>query len=629
MENKKPQKNKLPKPPLSPITLMIFTFFFLYLLFNMAKNQNGAEKTYIPFPQVIEQVKKGNVSRIKYTQNVKEIEGTYKDNVNPDALSNKFTSRGDLNSEVYQELLKENNIIPEYKKDKEPGTLATLLVNLLPTLIIFGILIWFFRRSASGGMNSMINNVVKVLPDSGKTVKFKDVAGCEEAKENVRETVDFLKNPQKYFKTGAKIPRGIILEGPPGTGKSLLARATAGEAGVPFYHYVGSDFVQMFVGVGAGRVREIFKEARKNAPAIIFIDEIDSIGGKRSNGLGGGHNEQEQTLNALLAEMQGITDNDNHGLIIMAATNRVDMLDPALTRSGRFDRRVTVGLPDVKGREEILKVHMRNKKIDDNIDINLIARTTPGMSGADLENLVNEALIYAVKSQREKANHKDFEMAKDKLILGDELRSKLISEKDKLITAYHEIGHTLVGMHLETADPLNKVSIIPRGRALGITYTAPKEDNPLSYSRKKLTEMISMLMGGRVAEEIKFEEITTGASNDIERATQIAEQMVCDWGMSSLGPQKIKRDPYSHQLLVSDEMKSKIDIQISKIINDAYELARKILTENFKAFEVLSQELLKKEDLTKAEVDTIVAKLDDYPSPENKPKKINLMEIES
>ncbi|MGI9534851.1 MAG: ATP-dependent zinc metalloprotease FtsH, partial [Thermodesulfobacteriota bacterium] len=445
-------------------------------------------------------------------------------------------------------------------------------------------------------------------------ITFKDVAGVDEAKEEVSEIVEFLKDPKKFTKLGGRIPKGILLVGPPGTGKTLLAKAIAGEAGVPFFIISGSDFVEMFVGVGASRVRDLFIQAKKHAPCIIFVDELDAVGRHRGAGLGGGHDEREQTLNQLLVEMDGFEGNE--GIIVMAATNRPDVLDPALLRPGRFDRQVVVPRPDVRGREEILKVHSKDTPINSDVDLSLIARSTPGFSGADLQNLVNESALHAAKTGRDKITMDDFEYAKDKVIMGVERKSMMISEKEKRITAYHEAGHALVAKLTPEADPIHKVTIIPRGMALGVTQQLPIEDK-YTHSRTYLYSTIRVLLGGRAAEEIIFNERTSGAGNDLERVTEIARKMVCEWGMSEvvgpvtfgkadeqifLGKEMSKHAEYSEETAVL------IDQEIKKIVNTSYEKAKKVLEENMDLLHELASILLDKEVVDGKELDEIVIK---------------------
>jgi cell division protease FtsH len=482
--------------------------------------------------------------------------------------------------------------------------------------IIFLVVIWIFfmRQMQTGGNKALSFGKAKAKLVSEKSVKitFADVAGIEEAKAEVQEIIDFLKDPQKFQKLGGKIPKGVLLVGAPGTGKTLLARAIAGEAGVPFFSISGSDFVEMFVGVGASRVRDLFDQAKKNAPCIIFIDEIDAVGRHRGAGLGGGHDEREQTLNQLLVEMDGFE--ANQGVIIIAATNRPDVLDPALLRPGRFDRQVVVPQPDVKGRLEILKVHTRNIPVDENVSLDEIARGTPGFSGADLENLVNEAALLAARKTKTKVERSDFEAAKDKVLMGVERKSMIISEEEKRNTAYHEAGHALVAKLTPGTDPLHKVSIIPRGRALGVTQQLPIDDK-YTYSKDYLLKALTVLLGGRAAEEIALNHMTTGAGNDIERATNLARKMVTEWGMSEkLGPLTfgkkeeqifLGREIAQHKDY-SEKTAVEIDEEVKKIVTEAYYSAKSLLTKNHDLLEVFAKALLEKETMDGTEIDSLI-----------------------
>ncbi|MFV0389228.1 MAG: ATP-dependent zinc metalloprotease FtsH [Pyrinomonadaceae bacterium] len=493
-----------------------------------------------------------------------------------------------------------------------------LALQLLPILIIFGILAFTLRQMQAGGNKALSfgKSKAKLLNNQQKRVTFKDVAGVQEAKEELQEIIEFLKDPQKFQKLGGKIPKGVLMVGPPGTGKTLLAKAVAGEANVPFFSISGSDFVEMFVGVGASRVRDLFDQGKKNAPCIIFIDEIDAVGRHRGAGLGGGHDEREQTLNQLLVEMDGFESND--GVILMASTNRPDVLDPALLRPGRFDRRVMVGRPDIKGREGILKVHTRKIPLDENVDINVIARGTPGFTGADLANLVNEAALNAARFDKKVVSMSDFEISKDKVMMGAERKSMVLSDEEKKLTAYHEAGHTLVGLKVPQADPVHKVSIIPRGMALGVTMQLPEADKH-SHTKEFLTSRIAILMGGRIAEEIFFGDanVTTGASNDIERATELAQAMVCEYGMSELGPLTFgKKDEQiflgreiNQHRDYSEDTAIMIDKEVKKIISDQYNRARNIIEENKDAMIRLSEALLEFETLDGVQIRRTVAGL--------------------
>ncbi len=485
-----------------------------------------------------------------------------------------------------------------------------IFIEFLPWVLGF-FFIWFMFRQVQGSGNKAFSfgkSKAKRYLDTGKKITFADVAGQEEAKYELEEVVEFLKNPQKYIKLGAKIPKGVLLVGMPGTGKTLLAKAIAGEANVAFFHMSGSDFVEMFVGVGASRVRDLFDQGRKNAPCILFIDELDAVGRTRGAGYGGGHDEREQTLNQMLVEMDGFDTKD--GVIILAATNRPDVLDPALLRPGRFDRQVVVDMPDVKEREEILRLHAKKIPVADDVDFKRIARATPGSSGADLANLVNEAALFAARRNKTKVEMEDFEDARDKTLMGIARKSKVIPPKEKRMTAFHEAGHTLLHYYLKNADPLHKVTIIPHGRALGVAFSLPEEE---SYSRSKgwLVDRITIAMGGYAAESIIYQETSTGAQNDIEQATEIARRMVCEWGMSkTLGPIAYgqKEEPIfigkeiSRHKDYSEETAKKIDLEIKEIINDALETAKKILSDNKEKLTLLAETLIKKETLDDSEV---------------------------
>ncbi|HEY8185474.1 MAG TPA: ATP-dependent zinc metalloprotease FtsH [Pyrinomonadaceae bacterium] len=496
------------------------------------------------------------------------------------------------------------------------GYIWPMLITWAPLLFIIGIWVFMLRQMQSGGNKALSfgKSRAKLLNNQQKRVTFKDVAGVEEAKEELQEIIEFLKEPQKFQKLGGRIPKGVLMMGPPGTGKTLLARAIAGEANVPFFSISGSDFVEMFVGVGASRVRDLFEQGKKNAPCIIFIDEIDAVGRHRGAGLGGGHDEREQTLNQLLVEMDGFESND--GVILIASTNRPDVLDPALLRPGRFDRRVVVSRPDVRGREGILKVHTRKIPLGEDVDISVIARGTPGFTGADLANLVNEAALNAARYNKKLVAMGDFELAKDKVLMGAERKSMVISNEEKRVTAYHEAGHTLVGLKVPNADPVHKVTIIPRGMALGVTQQLPEGDRH-NYSEEYLLGQIAILMGGRIAEDTFLGSITTGASNDIERATELARAMVCEYGMSEMGPLTfgkkeeqifLGREIAQHRDF-SEETAIKIDEQVKKIVTAQYERAKKIIEENRDTMVRLAECLLERESLDGVEIRRIVAGL--------------------
>jgi cell division protease FtsH len=513
-----------------------------------------------------------------------------------------------------QKLL-EKNVAITARPEEEKFSWFSIFISWFPLILLVGVWIFFMRQMQSGGGKAMSfgKSRAKLLTEAQGRITFEDVAGVDEAKVELEEIILFLKDPKKFTKLGGRIPKGVLLAGPPGTGKTLLARAVAGEAGVPFFSISGSDFVEMFVGVGASRVRDLFVQGKKSAPCIIFIDEIDAVGRHRGAGLGGGHDEREQTLNQLLVEMDGFESNE--GVILIAATNRPDVLDPALLRPGRFDRQVIVPRPDVKGREAILKVHVKKTPLGSNVDLGVVARGTPGFSGADLSNVVNEAALLAARKEKSQVDMEDLDDAKDKVLMGVERRSMVISEEEKKNTAYHEAGHTLVAKLIPGTDPIHKVSIIPRGLALGVTMQLPIEDKH-SYSRDSLLDRIAVLMGGRAAEEIIFNSKTTGAGNDIERATEIARKMVCEWGMSDkLGPVTfgkkdeqifLGRDMASHKNY-SESTAVEIDGEIRHIVDQSYARVRKLLEENVDILHRLSLELVEKENLSGAEVEAIVS----------------------
>ncbi len=513
--------------------------------------------------------------------------------------------------EIYK-LMQDKGVRYAWKDATGSGWIG-ILFNAVPVLILLGLWIFMMRQMQSGGNKALSfgKSRARLHSSQQKKVTFKDVAGVDEAKEELQEIIEFLREPQKFQKLGGRIPKGVLLIGPPGTGKTLLARAIAGEANVPFFSISGSDFVEMFVGVGASRVRDLFEQGKKNAPCIIFIDEIDAVGRHRGAGLGGGHDEREQTLNQLLVEMDGFESNE--GVILVAATNRPDVLDPALLRPGRFDRRVVVDRPDVRGRENILKVHTKKTPLGDDIDLTVIARGTPGFAGADLANLVNEAALIAARQNRKVVTQYDFELAKDKVMMGVERKSMIISDKEKRMTAFHEAGHALVAALLEHADPLHKVTIIPRGMALGLTMQLPLDDK-LSHDKNYLETRLAILMAGRIAEEIFLKQMTTGAGNDIERATEMAHKMVCEWGMSELGPLSFgKKD---EQIFLGREIAQhrdyseataiRIDEQVRKLVEDAYNRAKEVVEQRSDALVRIAEALLEREVLDGAEVTDLI-----------------------
>lgn len=585
---------------------------FLFRAWDMKHQKNIADFNYSKFLKAVE-LNEVNPDKIVFIQDRGEIRGEIKSDFEAKYGGTHFQIPGNITDKGFEELQKKG-ITPNYETAESGNLLSSILINWLPLILIVGMFIFIMRQIQAGGGKAMSFGKSRArLVENKNRVMFKDVAGVDEAKEDLQEIVHFLKDPKKFTKLGGRIPKGVLLVGPPGTGKTLLARAVAGEAGVPFFTISGSDFVEMFVGVGASRVRDLFEQGKKSAPCLIFIDEIDAVGRHRGAGMGGGHDEREQTLNQLLVEMDGFESTE--GVILIAATNRPDVLDPALLRPGRFDRRVVVGKPDLKGREQILAVHIKKTPIGPDVDMSKIARGTPGFSGADLENLVNEAALVAARGDKKYLEMEDFEKAKDKVIMGAERKSMVISDEDKRITAYHEAGHTLVGRKLKGLDPIHKVTIIPRGMALGVTQTLPEKEM-LNLSKNKAENMIAFLFGGRAAEEIVFKDITTGAGNDIERATAIARSMVTEWGMSEkLGPLAYEKND-SHVFLgmgygqrqkdYSDSKAQEIDAEVSRIIKEGYEKAIKVLTDHRDALERLTQALLEFETIDGAEVEMLV-----------------------
>ena len=585
--------------------VIIVLVFLLWSLFNTAKS--GSE--LIPFSAFTDRVSQGLVDKV--TIRGDDIRGETKATA-PGGRKEFHTTGPTPLSEDLQKELKEKGVTLEYEPQHD-APFVTALITWAPFLFLIGLWIFFMRQMQAGGNKALSfgKSKAKLLSGSAKKVTFKDVAGVDEAKVELHEIIEFLKEPQKFTKLGGKIPKGVLLMGPPGTGKTLLARAIAGEANVPFFSISGSDFVEMFVGVGASRVRDLFEQGKKNAPCIIFIDEIDAVGRHRGAGLGGGHDEREQTLNQLLVEMDGFESND--GVILIAGTNRPDVLDPALLRPGRFDRRVVVDLPDLKGREGILRVHTRNIPLAEDVDLAVVARGTPGFSGADIANLVNESALNAARYDKKKVQMVDFEYAKDKVLMGVERKSMIMSDREKRNTAYHESGHTIVAAMLPAADPLHKVTIIPRGRALGVTQQLPIEDK-YSYSKRYLEALLAVMMGGRIAEEIFINEITTGAGNDIERATNMARKMVCEWGMSDLGPATfgkkeeaifLGREFAQHQDY-SEATAIEIDREVRRILDKAYKTAHEIINANKTALDRIARKLLERETLDGVEVNQIL-----------------------
>ena len=585
--------------------VIIVLVFLLWSLFNTAK---GASEQ-IPFSAFLDRVNLGNVEKV--TIRGDEIRGETKATAPGGKHEFHAVGPATLPDDLFKRL-EDKGVIVEFEPQRD-APFITALITWAPFLFLIGLWIFFMRQMQAGGNKALSfgKSKAKLLSGSAKKVTFKDVAGVDEAKVELHEIIEFLKEPQKFTKLGGKIPKGVLLMGPPGTGKTLLARAIAGEANVPFFSISGSDFVEMFVGVGASRVRDLFEQGKKNAPCIIFIDEIDAVGRHRGAGLGGGHDEREQTLNQLLVEMDGFESNE--GVILIAGTNRPDVLDPALLRPGRFDRRVVVDLPDLKGREGILRVHTRNIPLSEDVDLSVVARGTPGFSGADIANLVNEAALNAARYDKKKVQMVDFEYAKDKVIMGVERKSMMMSDREKRNTAYHESGHTVVAAMLPAADPLHKVTIIPRGRALGLTQQLPTEDK-YSYSKRYLEALLAVMMGGRIAEEIFLNEITTGAGNDIERATGMARKMVCEWGMSELGPvtfgkkeQEIflGREFAQHQDF-SESTAVEIDKEVRRILEKAYKTAHEVINANKNSLDRIARKLLERETLDGVEVNAIL-----------------------
>jgi cell division protease FtsH len=626
----------LRQPYKTGILWLIFIFVFL-LIYNAFPS--GERRREIGWGQFTQYVESNELSTLKVDG--KDVHGELKESAGGE--HRKFVVYGPIGEDLQKRLGEMAAADPEfdfkYKQEEKDTLLQSMFISWLPMLVLFVIFFIFMRQLQGGGGKAMSfgKSKAKLLNENSKKVTFDDVAGVEEAKEELEEIIQFLRDPKRFTRLGGRIPKGVLLMGPPGTGKTLLARGVAGEAGVPFFSISGSDFVEMFVGVGASRVRDLFEQGKKNAPCIIFIDEIDAVGRHRGAGLGGGHDEREQTLNQLLVEMDGFESNE--GVILIAATNRPDVLDPALLRPGRFDRRVVVNRPDVRGREQILKVHTKRVPLGVDVDLEVIARGSPGFSGADLENLVNEAALLAARFARDVVAMDDFESAKDKVLMGTERRSMIISEAEKRTTAYHEAGHALVARLLPGTDPVHKVTIIPRGRALGVTQQLPSEDR-LSMTRYYAATRLAILMGGRVAEEVIFDQITTGAGQDIEMATQTARKMVCEWGMSEkLGPLAYgKREEQiflgreiGQQRDYSEKTAIAIDDEVHSFVMTGYELATKLITENLDKLKGLAEALLERETLDAAQVDALVrgeelpplpAEEVDKPAPKRRPKSV-------
>jgi cell division protease FtsH len=589
---------------LKTLILWVVLICVAVLLFTVVRTGQGPKEEQITFTQLVDKIQEGQVAEMNITGN--EVHGLYQNH-----QSGFHTFIPPNYPDIYN-LLRDKKVNVNIK-DTSSGNWISILLNASPFIVLLGFWLFMMRQMQSGGNKALSfgKSRARLHSTQQKKVTFKDVAGVEEAKEELQEIIEFLREPQKFQKLGGRIPKGVLLIGPPGTGKTLLARAIAGEASVPFFSISGSDFVEMFVGVGASRVRDLFEQGKKNAPCIIFIDEIDAVGRHRGAGLGGGHDEREQTLNQLLVEMDGFESNE--GVILVAATNRPDVLDPALLRPGRFDRRVVVGRPDVQGREAILRVHTKKIPLGDNVDLSVLARGTPGLAGADLANLVNEAALNAARQNRKVVMMLDFELAKDKILMGAERKSLILSEAEKRNTAYHEAGHALVAALLPNADPLHKVTIIPRGMALGVTMQLPIDDKH-SYNREYLLAQLAILMAGRIAEEKYMHHMTTGAGNDIERATDLARKMVCEWGMSDLGPLSfgkkeeqifLGREIAQHRDY-SEETAIRIDEQVKKLVQGGYDTAAKILDERSEAMVKIAETLLEREILDGNEVMQII-----------------------
>ena len=576
------------------------------MLAFMSFSNRGQKSNEMDYSTMMQEAKSGSVEKIRY-EGVKTVRVYTRD-------------KGEFLTTLVPDLFMADNLLKagvkiQGKPEEEPSLLFNILVSSFPVLLLIGVWIYFMRQMQGGGRGGAFSfgkSRAKMLDENANPITFADVAGCDEAKEEVSELVDFLRDPSKFQKLGGRIPRGVLMVGNPGTGKTLLARAIAGEAKVPFFSISGSDFVEMFVGVGAARVRDMFEQAKKSSPCIIFIDEIDAVGRQRGAGLGGGNDEREQTLNQLIVEMDGFE--PTAGVIVVAATNRPDVLDPALLRPGRFDRQVVVPLPDVRGREQILLVHMRKVPIAPDVEASIIARGCPGFSGADLANLVNEAALFAARASKRLVDHEDFERAKDKIMMGAERRSMVMDEEERKNTAYHESGHAILGYLLPKSDPVHKVTIIPRGRALGVTIQLPEQDR-YAYDRTYLMTRIAVLFGGRIAEEVFMNQMTTGASNDFERATQIARDMVTRYGMSdSMGTMVYAENEgevflgrsMTRQTSVSEETMRKVDAEIRRIIDEQYALARKTIEENRDKIEAMTKALLEFETIDADQIKDIM-----------------------
>lgn len=604
--NKKSIKKSL--APYAFLLIFIIGCLIIFKMFNVKVNE-------LSYDEFMKDLNGGKVTELTITPKVRTetymLEGKLSDYAENESFILYLPQSEEFISKITAAKEGTSNFELKINTDAEASSWLAVLVDVVPIVILAGVTIWIFTRQLGGGSKSMDfgKSRAKLVEESRAT--FKDVAGLTEEKEEVQELIDFLKNPKKFTSMGARIPKGVLLVGPPGTGKTLLARAVAGEAKVPFYYISGSDFVELFVGIGASRVRDMFKQAKMNAPCLIFIDEIDAVGRQRGTGLGGGHDEREQTLNQLLTEMDGF--GANEGIIIIAATNRPDVLDPALLRPGRFDRQVTVSLPDKNARIEILKVHAKNKVLAKNITLEYLAKRTPGFSGADLENLLNEAALLAVRRSKKEITMAEIDEATDRVLMGPAKVTKKYTDKEKKLVAFHEAGHAVMGLKLDGANEVQKITIIPRGHAGGYTMMTPKEES-FNYTKNELLESICGLLGGRVAEEVTFGEITTGAHDDFKKATKIARSMVTEYGMSSLGPMMLEepdgntflgRD-YTKNRNISDTVAHEIDEEMRSIINNCYEKTKKIISENKDLLSLIANTLLEEETITKEEIDYLV-----------------------
>lgn len=605
---------------------LIIAIVLVSVFSNFGPHQVGIEK--LAYSKFLKEVEHGSVSSVVIEDN-KIIKGTSKDNQH-------FITYIPIQDQALLGQLLKNNVQVMGQERPQESFLLHLFVNWFPMLLLIGVWVFFMRQMQGGGGRGAMSfgrSRARLLGEDQVKITFADVAGVDEAKEEVKELVDFLRDPSKFQNLGGRIPRGVLLVGAPGTGKTLLAKAVAGEARVPFFTISGSDFVEMFVGVGASRVRDMFEQAKKQAPCIIFIDEIDAVGRHRGAGLGGGHDEREQTLNQLLVEMDGF--GGNEGVIVIAATNRPDVLDPALLRPGRFDRQVVVPLPDIRGREQIIKVHLGKVPVEKDVQILSIARGTPGFSGADLANLVNEAALFAARSDKRKVSMVDLDKAKDKIMMGAERRSMVMDEAEKKLTAYHESGHAIVGLIVPDHDPVYKVSIIPRGRALGVTMFLPEQDR-YSHSKRRLESQLASLFGGRVAEELIFgpDYVTTGASNDIMRATEIARKMVTTWGLSGMGPLTFGQEEgeiflgrtVNQNKEVSDQTACQIDDEVRAIIDRNYKCAKEVLTKNIKTLHLMAEALIKYETIDANQIKEIMSGHE--PSPPDDWESLKILDTE-